>query len=151
NRGRPRRSDGRDAAHRGWPDRRRTGTAVPALARSRLPGRGAHRDRLRQRRDGRGDRALPVRGPRPGRTGIQVAGSGGHDPGKRAARGMREWTEIGITRDTRVRKPVRGAAAAGPRTNLIGSQRRRALSSATVEPNTLMPDNWLELNRANWD
>ena len=30
--------DGRDAAHRGRPDRRQPGTAMPALARSRLPG-----------------------------------------------------------------------------------------------------------------
>lgn len=40
-----------------------------------LPGRGAHRDRMHKRGDGRGDRGLPVRGPRLGSTGIQVADS----------------------------------------------------------------------------
>jgi hypothetical protein len=48
------------------------GTAVPALACSRLPGGGAHRDRLHRRGDGRGDGALPVRRPRPGRAGSQL-------------------------------------------------------------------------------
>ena len=37
------------------------GRLMRALARSRLPGRGARRSRMRRRRDGRGDRALPVR------------------------------------------------------------------------------------------
>src|SRR5580700_5040412 len=68
----PRRPDGCDAAHRGGPDRRRPGTAVPALACSRLPGGGAHRDRLHRRGDGRGDGAPPVRRPRPGRAGSQL-------------------------------------------------------------------------------
>jgi hypothetical protein len=51
------------------------------LPQSWYPDEGGHRGRLRQRRDGRGNRALPLRGPRPGRPGSQLAGSG-QQPGR---------------------------------------------------------------------
>src|SRR5260370_21292014 len=58
---------------------------MPARALCRVPERGALRDRLPRRGAGRGDRAPPVRGPRPGRAGSQLddqprAGSQGQGP-----------------------------------------------------------------------